>query len=223
MIPLMPSLAKGTHAFRPSQQTVGVGINQSSMSDGTVARGSMGPPEPPMELPSSDEELPPQSSPPRPASVHSSYAAASVTSSQKRKHVALTSASESFQSSSFGSGPSEKKQRTSGVSVLGGIKESIDEFKTIMRNGMPVAQIRAADRAAAYRVQAMDKVQTAEPDLNDDQVVALMDLFRTDSSAAEAYMAIVRPAIRQAWLNKQLKQLGFPDQTLLGADRQMVE
>jgi len=66
MVPLMPSLqvAKGTHAFRPSQQTVGVSINQPSMSDGTVARGSMGPPEPPTELPSSDEELPPQSSPP---------------------------------------------------------------------------------------------------------------------------------------------------------------
>ena len=121
-------------------------------------------------------------------------------------------------------GPSEKKQRASaGVSVLGGIKESINKFKTIMHNGMPVAQIRAADQAAAYRVQAMDKVQMAEPDLNNDQVVALMDLFRTDSSAAEAYMAIVRPAIRQAWLNKQLKQLGFPDQTLLGADRQMIE
>jgi hypothetical protein len=121
-------------------------------------------------------------------------------------------------------GPSEKKQRASaGVSVLGGIKESINKFKTIMRNGMPVAQIRAADRAAAYRVQVMDKVQMAEPDLNNDQVVVLMDLFRTDSSAAEAYMAIVQPAIHQVWLNKQLKQLGFPDQTLLGVDRQMIE
>jgi hypothetical protein len=37
----------------------------------------------------------------------------------------------------------------------------------------------------------MDKVQTEEPDIDDDQVVALVDLFRTDSSAAEAYMAIV--------------------------------
>jgi hypothetical protein len=37
----------------------------------------------------------------------------------------------------------------------------------------------------------MDKVQTEEPDLDNNQVVALMDLFRTDLSAAEAYMAIV--------------------------------
>jgi hypothetical protein len=56
----------------------------------------------------------------------------------------------------------------------------------------------------------MDKVQKEEPDLDDDQVVVLVDLFRTDSSAAEAYMAIVRPTIRKARLNKQLRLLGFP-------------
>jgi hypothetical protein len=55
----------------------------------------------------------------------------------------------------------------------------------------------------------MDKVQKDEPDL-DNQVVALVDLFRTDSSMAEAYMAIVHPAICKAWLNKQLRLLGFP-------------
>ena len=37
----------------------------------------------------------------------------------------------------------------------------------------------------------MDKVQMEELDLDDDQVVALMDLFRTDLSVVEAYMAIV--------------------------------
>jgi hypothetical protein len=144
-----------------------------------------------MELPSFDEELPPQSSPPGPASVYPSSTAPSITSSQKHKHVALESASELFWSSSFRSSSSKKKQYISGVSVLGGIKESIDEFKTIMCNGMSVAHIRATDLAAAYRVQAMDKMQMAELDLNDDQVVALMDLFRTDSSVAEAYIAIV--------------------------------
>jgi len=43
-------------------------------------------------------------------------------------------------------------------------------------------------------------VQKEEPDLDDDQVVAFVDLFRADSGAAEAYMAIVRPTIRKAWL-----------------------
>jgi hypothetical protein len=67
----------------------------------------------------------------------------------------------------------------------------------------------------------MDKVQTEEPDLDDDQVVALVDLFRTDSGAAEAYMAIVRPAIHKAWLNKQLRQLSFPDQ-VQGENQPMI-
>jgi hypothetical protein len=55
----------------------------------------------------------------------------------------------------------------------------------------------------------MDKVQKDEPDLDDNQVVALVDLFRTDSSVAEADMAIVCPAIHKAWLNKQLRLLSF--------------
>jgi hypothetical protein len=216
MIPLMPSLAKGTHAFRPSQQTVGV--------NEPTASGVMDSPE--LQIHDSDEDLPPQSTPPQPSSVALSSVALSstapsATSSQKRKHAALTSVTDSFRSSSLGLGlgPSEKKQRGSGIAVLGGIKDSIDEFKTIMRTGMPLGQVRAADQAAAYRVQAMDKVQMEEPDLDDNQVVALVDLFRTDSSAAEAYMAIVRPTICKAWLNKQLRLLGFLDQA---ADRGSV-
>ena len=104
--------------------------------------------------------------------------------------------------------------------MLGGIKDSIDEFKTIMHTGMPIAQVRAADRAAAYQVEAMDKVQKEEPDLDDDQVVAPVNLFRTDSSAAEAYMAIVHPTIRKAWFNKQLRLLGFPNE-VQGEDKLM--
>ena len=69
----------------------------------------------------------------------------------------------------------------------------------------------------------MEKVQTQKPDLNDDQVVALVDLFRTDLSVAEVYMVIVWPAIHQAWLNKPLKQLGFLDKTLPGAVQKMIE
>ena len=143
MIPLMPSLTIGTHAFQPSQQTVSVGVNQTAV---TVGHSSMGPLEPPMEMHDSDEELPPQSTPPQPASAPLSSTTPSITLSHKRKHVALASTSESFQLSSFGLGPREKRQCGSvGVSVLGGIKDSIDEFKTIMRTGMPVAQICAAD------------------------------------------------------------------------------
>ena len=176
-----------------------------------------------MEMHDSDKELPPQSTPPQPASAPLSSTTPSITSSCKCKHIALESASESFWSSSFGSGPSKKRQHGSaGVFVLGGIKDSIDKFKTIMCTGMPVAQICAADQAAAYQVQAMDKVQTEEPDLDDDQVVVLMDLFRTNLSAVEAYMAIVRPAIHKAWLNKQLKQLGFPNQ-VPDVDQWMIE
>ena len=57
----------------------------------------------------------------------------------------------------------------------------------------------------------MDKVQREEEALGGDRVIALIDLFRSDSSAAEAYMAIVSPIILQKWLNKQMMLLGFPN------------
>ena len=57
----------------------------------------------------------------------------------------------------------------------------------------------------------MDKVQREEEALGGDRVIALIDLFRSDSSAAEAYMAIVLPIILQKWLNKQMMLLGFPN------------
>jgi hypothetical protein len=60
----------------------------------------------------------------------------------------------------------------------------------------------------------MEKVQTVEQGLDDDHMIALVDLFRTDSSAAEAYMSIVRPSLHQGWLNKQLRLLSFPDEVL---------
>jgi hypothetical protein len=44
----------------------------------------------------------------------------------------------------------------------------------------------------------MDKVQMLELDLDDDWVVALVNLFRTDASAAEAYMTILQPPILKA-------------------------
>ena len=198
-----------------SRQSLSMSTSHLCISDD---HGSVGRPQQSMELPSSDEELPPQSSPPQLSSVHPSS-----TSSHKCKHLTLASASESFRSSSFGPGLNRKKHCTSGISILGGIKESIDEFETIMCDGMPVGQIHAADRAAAYQVEAMEKVQTQKPDLNDDQVVALVDLFRTDLSVAEVYMVIVWPAIHQAWLNKPLKQLGFLDKTLPGVVQKMIE
>jgi hypothetical protein len=141
----MPSLTKGIHAFQASQQTIGVGINEPAMSGSAAASNSMDPPQPLTEIHDSDEEPPFQSTPSQPTSAALSSTTPSTTSSHKHKYAALVSVSKSFQSFSFRSSPSEKWQHGSGVAVLGGIKDSIDEFKSIMRSSMPVTQIRAAD------------------------------------------------------------------------------
>ena len=77
--------------------------------------------------------------------------------------------------------------------------------------GMPTTSVHTADQAAAYQVQALDKVQKDEENLGGDRVIALIDLFRSDSSAAEAYMSIISPIILQKWLNKQMMLLRFPE------------
>ena len=76
---------------------------------------------------------------------------------------------------------------------------------------MHTASVHTTDQAAAYQVQAMDKVQREKEDLGSDCVIALIDLFRSDSSAVEVYMAIILPIILQKWLNKQMMLLGFPN------------
>ena len=57
----------------------------------------------------------------------------------------------------------------------------------------------------------MHVLQDLESYLNDDRMVAFIDLFRADTAAADAYLAIKHDSLQKRWVEKQLKDtLGFP-------------
>jgi hypothetical protein len=57
----------------------------------------------------------------------------------------------------------------------------------------------------------MDLLQEKETYLDDNRIVALVDLFQTDTGAADAYLALKRDNLRKLWIERRLtKDLGFP-------------
>ena len=68
-----------------------------------------------------------------------------------------------------------------------------------------------ADTSPERRAKAMDLLQEQESYLDDDRMVAFIDLFREDTAAADAYLALKRDSLRKKWVEKQLiNKLGFP-------------
>jgi hypothetical protein len=67
-----------------------------------------------------------------------------------------------------------------------------------------------SDTSPECQAKAMDLFQEQECYLSDDCMVAFIDLFRVDSAAADAYIALKRNGLRKAWVQRQMKDLGFP-------------
>jgi hypothetical protein len=232
---IIPSLAKGTHTFHTTNQSRGVLNTSVARTDNTTdnlshvqpsaAAGQTGTSADEIDLTSdSPDDPPPPSSPLCPlttVSVSASASASTSTSaSSKRKFSALDSlGSASLKSSSTcgsGSGSLEKRLRLTGWAVLNGLKESLDDFTTVFRAGLmqtagPVTR-DCADTSLEHKRKAMDRLQECETDLDDDRLIALIDLFKTDVNAVDAYVVLKRESTRKAWVRKQLREvLGFPN------------
>ena len=96
--------------------------------------------------------------------------------------------------------------------MLNGIKESLNAFNTMLGCSL-VLQLEhgCSDTSPEHRAKAMDILQELEDYLDDDCMVALIDLFRADLAAADAYLAIKHYSLQKKWLETQLMDaLGFP-------------
>lgn len=84
--------------------------------------------------------------------------------------------------------------------------------KTIERSLVqPQSQARIHDTSPEHRAKAMARVQAIETHLDDMRMIALIDLFKADTTEADAYMSLQRDALRKKWLEKQLvERCGFP-------------
>jgi hypothetical protein len=109
----------------------------------------------------------------------------------KRKYSALE-ASQSGHTPSVLS-LSGKKQRSAipGAVALNGIKESLDAFNKTIERGLvvqPHEQVR--DTSPERRQKAIARLQESETHLDDARLIALIDLFKSDTSEADTYMSL---------------------------------
>ena len=56
----------------------------------------------------------------------------------------------------------------------------------------------------------MDFFQEQEYYLSDECMVAFIDLFRLDSAAADAYIALQCDGLRKVWIQRHMKNIEFP-------------
>ncbi|KAF8235264.1 hypothetical protein L208DRAFT_1257921, partial [Tricholoma matsutake] len=62
-----------------------------------------------------------------------------------------------------------------------------------------------------HRAKAMARLQEIETHLDDARMIALIDLFKADTTEADTYMSLQRDVLRKKWLEKQLvEHCGFP-------------
>jgi hypothetical protein len=71
--------------------------------------------------------------------------------------------------------------------------------------------VQRPDTTPERKTKALQQLQRLDPPLQDDQLVAIMDLFTTDTNYADTYLAIEKDSTRQSWLRKRLREAGFPD------------
>lgn len=82
--------------------------------------------------------------------------------------------------------------------------------KTIERGLVVQPHEHVRDTSPERRQKAMARLQEIETDLDDARLVALIDLFKTNTSEADAYMSLQREGLRKKWVDKQLERFGFP-------------
>ena len=221
----MPSVAKGAHAFRPSNQSQGP-IHSLQVTN-TAANDNLND----ILSDNSGTELPPLSSPlttsppalpsPSPSasataffsnnSISSSIApSASISTSvvsessasSKRKRSAVD---DEFLAAPASQAGSRGKGRTSaGAFALQGIKGEIESFNETLRER---GQRPLTD--SQRKSKAMEQLHDPGLELDDDRLIAMMQLFKSDTDAADMFLAMKRESTRKTWIQSELLKLGL--------------
>ena len=219
MIPLMPNHVRGTHAFRPSDQTFGAIVNQPTSSN-----SNMPPPAPRGDIDEDDaainsddnEQVAPLSSPPRPPISTSSTSVNSFASRQsKRKHSALGDGDSASIPSGSRVSSQDKRQRNTGASALVALSAKMDRMNDTFETGFAHdAKARAhRDKSPQHRAQAVKAFSRLEKkNLTNDQKVAMLDLFEVNTAVADIFLAMDEEdaGLRRAWILNKLAGMGHP-------------
>jgi hypothetical protein len=223
MTPLMPTLAKGSNVYRPSQGMYGVAsatLERLPASGDTPRNESPDLNDVDLVDEAADETPPPPSSETSPTRVSlpsllAQPAAFSGTDSHASTPTSAASSSKRKQSalSAVQSSSASKKQCTNaGASAMDRIKQSLDDFNLTVAKSILVHPERVrSDTSPERRERAVRLLEQQEDYLTDDELIAFFDYFKSDTAAADVYLAITHESLRKAWVQKQLwKELGFP-------------
>jgi hypothetical protein len=136
-------------------------------------------------------------SPSAPASVISS-------GSGKRKHSALDDGS--LLSAPIAGSSQGKGRPSTGTSALQGIRGEMETFNETLHERGQQRPLTEPQRKS----KAMEQLQ--DLDIDDDHLIAIMQLFKGDADAADMFVAMKRESTRKAWIQAELVKLGFnPD------------
>ena len=83
--------------------------------------------------------------------------------------------------------------------------------KTIEHSLVQPQEHTCADTSLECHAKAMSHLQELETHLDNARMVAMIDLFKSDTSEADTYMSLQHEALHKRWLQKQLvDHCGFP-------------
>ena len=231
----MPKKLKGVHVFRPSDGSHGAANNFGQSRSGASSNPSVNPPALPQSSTgknhSRHEDPPPASSPVVPP--HSSSPSIATNSSAKHKHSAcqsigslptfskanandFMSISDADVSSRSQTGTGTKRQKVNGPSALLSTSEELREFNNTIKDLLKSKdankrQERQEQASSSERqMKAMTALQEQESSwMSFDHLIAMIDHFKLDLGAADAYMSIQKPKLCKLWVKKQLMDIQY--------------
>jgi len=107
---------------------------------------------------------------------------------------------------------SDKQRRVSETSLaLNKIGDGITASNDIAHADLTQRQQRQQPRNTTpeRRQRAFSELQRLNPNWTPDELVAMIDLFRTDPAAGDTFLSIEQEDIRSLWVRKQLAVLGY--------------
>ncbi|KAK2459369.1 hypothetical protein APHAL10511_008613 [Amanita phalloides] len=105
--------------------------------------------------------------------------------------------------------PSDAREVPSPAQALLGIEEEMFILNSILRNRIAANdRIYRAEQANGTRKNAIELLLNDEFLKNNDDIIAMMDLFNTSYSCAEIYLQLQRKSLRECWVRNELRKVG---------------
>lgn len=218
MVPLMPHV-RGTHAFRTSQQCFGAVANRPISVDDNMppppqSSGTLPQPPPSMNLPI------PGSTPPLPLTSTISLLSNTVSSlssgGSKRKHYAHGDSDSMSILSPSPSDPQGKCQHGNPGATALFFGTKMDKMSDTFAAGFAAnerAHTHKPDQSPKRQMKVLSNFLRLEKDyMSNNQKVAMLDLFETNTAAADIFLMMDEndEALCWSWISNKLWGMGHP-------------